>query len=124
MSKSNKEIAISFQKLIVKGKIREAYNNYVAPNMQHHNAFFSGDADSLQKGMEENHQTYPNKVFELQHTIAEGELVMIHSRIRMEPEDRGMAAVHIFRFESDHIAEMWDLVQSVPEESPNENEMF
>lgn len=32
--------------------------------------------------------------------------------------------VHIFRFDRNHIVEMWDLGQQVPENMPNENGMF
>jgi predicted SnoaL-like aldol condensation-catalyzing enzyme len=42
----------------------------------------------------------------------------------MNPEDRGFALVHIFRFAGDRIIEMWDIAQAVPEISPNKNGMF
>ena len=40
------------------------------------------------------------------------------------PNDRGTAAVHIFRFQGDRVIELWDVGQPVPENSPNENGMF
>jgi predicted SnoaL-like aldol condensation-catalyzing enzyme len=56
--------------------------------------------------------------------IAEGDLVMTHSHVRQKPEDFGGVVVHIFRFENGKIVELWDLGQSVPEESPNQYGMF
>ena len=36
----------------------------------------------------------------------------------LKPGDRGIALVHIFRFEAGRIAELWDIGQPVPENSP------
>ena len=49
---------------------------------------------------------------------------MAIARVRMKPEDAGIAVVHIFRFERGRIAELWDIGQPVPKESPNANGMF
>jgi predicted SnoaL-like aldol condensation-catalyzing enzyme len=74
--------------------------------------------------MEENHREYPNKILEVQRTVSEGELVAVHSRIRMSAADNGMAVIHLFRFQDGKIAEMWSVGQQVAEESPNVNGMF
>jgi predicted SnoaL-like aldol condensation-catalyzing enzyme len=44
--------------------------------------------------------------------------------VRQNPDDRGGALVHIFRFHGDRVVELWDIGQPVPEDSPNENGMF
>ena len=119
-----KEIAIDFLHSAASGNVRDAYRNYVAPNFRHHNAFFKGDAEALMLAIEENAAKNPQKTLEIHHAIREGDLVAIHSHVRMNPNDRGAGLVHIFRFEGDRIAELWDLAQPVPEESPNENGMF
>ena len=41
-----------------------------------------------------------------------------------KPDDNGAALVHLFRFEGDRIAELWDIGQAVPEQSVNANGMF
>lgn len=93
--------------------------------MRHHDPNFAGDARSLQKAMEENHREYPNKIMDIKRTIAEGDLVVVHSRLRIHSGDKfGMALMHIFRFENGQIAELWDLGQPVEEDFPNDNGMF
>jgi len=59
----------------------------------------------------------------VQQALEEGDRVAVHSRIRKAagPE---IAVVHIFRFEGDRIAELWDVGQREPENSTNENGMF
>jgi predicted SnoaL-like aldol condensation-catalyzing enzyme len=124
MSTSHKEVALSFLRAAASGNVRAAYQKHVAPNFKHHNPFFRGDAESLMKGMEENATKNPNKVLEVQRAIEEGDLVAVHSRVLMKPDDRGVALVHFFKFQGDRIVELWDLGQPVPENSPNENGMF
>lgn len=124
MSESNRQSAIAFLNLVVAGKISEAYETHVSPQMRHHTPPFAGDAASLQEAMEENHRAHPNKILDVQRTIAEGELVAVHSRIRMSKDDAGMAVVHLLRFQEGKIVELWSVGQPVPEDSPNENGMF
>jgi predicted SnoaL-like aldol condensation-catalyzing enzyme len=38
--------------------------------------------------------------------------------------EKTMAVMHIFRFEGDKIAELWDFGQEAPKDMPNENGMF
>ncbi len=116
---SRKEAAVSYLRLASSGKVREAYDAYVSPNFRHHNPFFQGDAQSLMAAMEENAM-----VLEIQRALEDGDFVAVHSRVQQKPGDLGVAAMHIFRFEGDHIVELWDVGQAVPADSPNENGMF
>jgi predicted SnoaL-like aldol condensation-catalyzing enzyme len=57
--------------------------------------------------------------------IAECDLVVTHSHITVSPEDRGSAAMDIFRLDKrGKIVEHWDVVQMIPETSANDNGMF
>jgi len=119
-----KDKAVNYLQMIVAGKIDEAYETYTSPELRHHNPYFPGDAESLKQAMKENDGTSPNKTLEVKQTIEEGDMVMVFSHIKQNPEDLGGAAVHIFRFQEGKIVEMWDVGQPVPEDSPNENGMF
>lgn len=119
-----KGIAIEFLQMVATGKIREAYDKYVSPSFIHHNVYFQGDRNSLLTAMEENHEKFPNKVLEVKRALQDEDFVVVHSHVTLEPGERGMALVHIFRFEGEMIVELWDLGQPVPESSPNEYGMF
>jgi predicted SnoaL-like aldol condensation-catalyzing enzyme len=118
------ELATSFLRLVTSGKIREAYERHIAPGFKHHNPYFKGDAKSLMAGMEENENKFPNKILQIQRAVAEGNLVAVHSHVKLKPGEFEVAVVHIFRFEGDRIVEAWDVGQQVPDQSPNENGMF
>jgi predicted SnoaL-like aldol condensation-catalyzing enzyme len=119
-----KDAAVEFMSLVASGKIQEAYDRHVGRNFRHHNPYFRGDAKSLQAAMAENAAKNPNKKLDVQFALEEGDRVAVFSRIRQKLSDRGGAAVHIFRFEGDRIAELWDIGQEVPADSVNENGMF
>jgi predicted SnoaL-like aldol condensation-catalyzing enzyme len=120
----HKEVAMEFLRLAASGSVREAYWKHVATGFRHHNPYFRGDAESLAAAMEENAAQYPDKKLDIQRALQDGDLVAVHARVRMKPDDAGVALVHIFRFEGNLIAELWDIGQAAPENSPNEHGMF
>jgi predicted SnoaL-like aldol condensation-catalyzing enzyme len=121
---THKEKAEDFLILCASGKVSDAYHKYIGKDFVHHNPYFAGDAQSLLKGMEENAIANPNKICEIQRSAQDGDIVFVHSKVRMNQDHLGVAVVHIFRFENGHIAELWDIGQPVPENSSNENGMF
>lgn len=123
-SPSKRDMATMFLKLAASGKLEDAYGKYISANFRHHNPFFAGDAESLKTGMAEAHQKFPNTTLEVQHVFEAEDLVAVHSRVRHSPDTPEIAAVHIFRFEGDRIAELWDVGIEAPKDSPNQNGMF
>ena len=121
---SRKDAAIEFLKLAASGKVHEAYERHISQNFRHHNPHFHGDARSLQAAMADNAEKNPNKELDVQFALEDGDRVAVFSRVKQNPEDRGNAVVHIFRFEVNRIAELWDVGQAIPENSENENGMF
>jgi len=67
---------------------------------------------------------FPQLHVDIKRMIAEGDLVVTHSLITTSAEDRGTAAVDIFRVENGKVVEHWDVLQPVPEEAANTNTMF
>ena len=123
MTDMNRDLAISFLKNAATGKLDEAYA-LVSPHFRHHNAYFSGDTESLKAGMADAHKQFPNTAIDIQRAIAEGDLVAVHSRVQHAPDQPAIAVVHIFRFEAEKIAELWDVGMEVPKDSPNQNGAF
>ncbi len=122
--KTKKEKALDFLQLAAKGDSREAFGLYTTTNFKHHNVYFRGDAQTIMLAMEDSAKHNPDKIFEVQRALEDGNLVAVHSRVRQSPDEPGYAVIHIFRFEDDKIVEMWDFGQEVPEDIINENGMF
>ena len=121
---SHKHIAVAFLEAAAAGRALHQGRAHLAPRFRHHNAYFAGDADALLSAMDENARANPHKRLDVLHTVEEGDLVAVHSRVQHRPDDPGAAVVHLFRFERDQIVELWDVGQAVPEDSPNQYGMF
>jgi predicted SnoaL-like aldol condensation-catalyzing enzyme len=58
--------------------------------------------------MIENHENFPTKEYTLHQTIAQDDKVVVHGLMKLN-DNLQVAVVHIFRFEGDKIAELWDV---------------
>ncbi len=119
-----KDAAISFLRLVMSNEVRRAYDSHVSPGLRHHHPDFESDAKSLMQGMEESAIMHPNKVLEINHVLADGDFVALHAHVRMKLGDEGVALVHLYRFDGERIAEIWEIAQAVPAASPNSQGMF
>jgi predicted SnoaL-like aldol condensation-catalyzing enzyme len=121
---SNKQSAISFLELVVKGSIDEAYENYVDLQGTHHNTFTPAGFAALREGMKGADKQFPDMKSETQHVVAEGDLVAVHSHLTLKEGEMEMATVHLFRFKDGKIVELWDIGQKLTPDSPNTDGAF
>jgi predicted SnoaL-like aldol condensation-catalyzing enzyme len=121
---SRRDIATNFLKLAASGRAHEAFDRHASPGFRHHNAWFPGDGPSLMKAMDENAKQYPDKELTIHRVVEDGDQVATFAHVRHRKGEAGAAVVHFFRFEGDRIAELWDVGQEVPADSPNKNGMF
>lgn len=123
-AEANRQAAVDFLERSSSGRAKAALSQFGSEDFVHHNPFFPGEGAALADAMESNARQNPAKVLEIQRTVADGPLVVIHSKVRLRPEDRPVATVHIFRFENGRIAELWDVAQAEPADMPNRAGMF
>jgi predicted SnoaL-like aldol condensation-catalyzing enzyme len=104
-------------------QVAAAFRQYVGPTYRQHNPTVPDGKEQAVRTLSEGVKTM-NVHYDIKRIIADGDLVAVHSRVTLGPEDRGMAVVDIFRFENGKIVEHWDVVQQVPEHAANINGMF
>lgn len=122
---THKDAATTFLKMASAGKVQAAYDQFIAPSFIHHNQYFQGDRQSLLDAMREASETSPNKAIDIKYVYEDGDTVITHSHVtRQDPAAPDVAVVHIFRFEGDHIVELWDVGQLISKQSPNKNGLF
>jgi predicted SnoaL-like aldol condensation-catalyzing enzyme len=119
-----KQIAVQFLELVVAGQIDEAYHKYVDMQGVHHNPYFPAGFPALKQAMQDDQNQHPNKRLEVQNVLGDGELVAVHSRLIITHGQAEMSVVHLSRFTGDKIVEMWDVGQSIPDNSPNSGGSF
>ena len=121
---TRKQIATTFLQNAAEGNVEPMFAQYAASNFVHHNPYFPSDARSLSAAMADNARKNPGKKCTIHRAIEEGDVVALHSHVRHNAQEPGYALVHIFRFEGDKIAELWDIAMEVPANSPNKAGMF
>ncbi len=110
-------------------EVEQAFKLYVGPSYRQHNPNVPDGVDAAVRALTSlTHEEYPHLRQEVKRTVAQGDLVAVHSRYLSgaaggEP-GAGQAAVDIFRVEHGKIVEHWDVLQDVPEKSANDNSMF
>lgn len=119
---TKKEIGASFLTLAGTGKVKEAFDRFTSADFIHHNQYFEGSREALQKAMEEAHRTSPNTSIEIIYSYKDRDTVITHSLVKKK--DMDIAVVHIFRFSGDKIVELWDLGQQIEKDTPNKNGLF
>lgn len=120
----NRDLALGFLRTVAEGQIKKAFEHFVAPTFIHHNQYFKGDRESLLLAMEESERLNPTKIISVKQVIEDKNIVVTHSHVKMNPQDRGMVVVHIFRIDNEKICELWDIIQPIGEKLPNENGVF
>jgi predicted SnoaL-like aldol condensation-catalyzing enzyme len=124
-SERNKRNVTEFYDLAFnKCKPIEAVEKYTGDDyIQHNPKVISGKAGFINYFLNLA-QKYPGKKTHFVRTIAEGDFVVVHCRQEW-PGDNDYASMDIFRLdENGKIAEHWDVIQMVPDESVNNNTMF
>ncbi len=117
--------AIEFLDMVFnKKQVKEGFDKFVGDKYIQHNPIAPDGAAAAVEVLGKVLQQVPGWSYEVKHAYVDGDIAIIHSHVRMKPEDRGMAVVDIFRFEKGKIVEHWDVVQAIPEKSANDNTMF
>ena len=106
------------------GKVREAYETWVAADYKQHNPNATDGRDAAIAFLEPFYQRNPTHRMTVKRVLVDGDLFAVHLHGQTGPDDRGAAAVDILRVKDCKIVEHWDVTQAVPEKSANPNGMF
>jgi predicted SnoaL-like aldol condensation-catalyzing enzyme len=120
-----REVASGFKDLFYdQGRVREAYETYVAEDYIQHNPMADDGRDAAIAFLEPIYEANPQHRMTVHRMIVEGPYIVVHLHGQSSPQDLGAAAVDILRVEDCKIVEHWDVTQPVPSQSVNENGMF
>lgn len=121
---SNKQNAIEFYRTAYLGEPSKAIDLYVGAEYIQHNPLLADGKQAFIDYFDEMAKDYPGKSIEFIRTVAEGDLVALHTH-QTWPGDEQYVTMDFFRFdEAGKIVEHWDSIQDVPSESKNGNSIY
>ncbi len=121
---TNKKAVLESYDLALNKKDADAAFKYLGPTYTQHNPTVADGFEGWRAMVSWIKAERPNFRAEVKRVIAEGDLVVLHSHMTIDADDRGRAAIDIFRLENGKIVEHWDILQPIPETSANNNTMF
>ncbi len=120
----NKENAISFYKMAYEGEPRKAVELYVGDDYIQHNPLVGDGKEPFIVYFERMGKEYPQKSIEFVRSVAEGNLVALHTH-QTWPGNLEYVTMDFFRFDQNgKIVEHWDSMQEIPVQSENGNSMY
>lgn len=123
-SEENKTNAIAFYRTAYEGNPRKAVELYVGDRYIQHNPMVGDGKAPFIEYFERMHREYPDKSISFVRSVAEGDLVALHTH-QVWPDNDEYVTMDFFRFdENGKIVEHWDAMQQIPGTSANGNTMY
>ena len=123
-SEHNRQNAIAFYKTAFLGNPNEAVEKYVGDEYIQHNPLVGNGPQPFIEYFERMAAEYPDKSIEFVRSVAEGDLVALHTH-QTWPDGIEYVTMDFFRFDDNgKIVEHWDAMQEIPEASLNGNTMY
>ncbi|MCM4172729.1 hypothetical protein DHD32_14650 [Arenibacter sp. TNZ] len=120
----NKKNAIAFYRTAYEGNPRTAIEKYVGKEYLQHNPHVADGTQGFINYFERMAIEYPQKSIDFVRSIAEGDLVALHTH-QIWPDNDQYVTMDFFRFdENGKICEHWDSIQQIPKSSENPNTMY
>jgi len=95
-----------------------------SPDYIQHNPDAETGAAGLKTFLDWARQASPDAQHHVKRMFADGEFVIAHVHVVINPGDRGNNVIDIFRIGGGRIVEHWDAAQQIPEKIMHENGIF
>lgn len=96
----------------------------VAENYKQHNPTVPDGKEPFVSYFRNFFKQTPGSKARIVRSAVEGDIVWLHVHSQNDDKDRGEAVLDIFRVKDGKIVEHWDIIQTIPETSENNNTMF
>lgn len=120
----NKQVVVDYYETAFGGDPEKAIADHFGPRYVQHNPDAEDGPEAFTGFVRWLRGEYPQLRLDIKRVLAEGDMVVTHSHLILEPGKPGRALADFFRLEDGKVVEHWDVIQEVPEASANPNGMF
>jgi predicted SnoaL-like aldol condensation-catalyzing enzyme len=120
----NKQVVVDYYQTAFTGNPEKAVADHFGDRYIQHNPQAADGPEAFIGFVKWLRGQYPNLQLDIKRVLADGDMVVTHSRLILEPGQPGQALADFFRLEDGKVVEHWDVIQEVPETSANANGMF
>ena len=97
---------------------------YFGPHFINHNPRAKDGIEGFRSLFQDLKRQFPGLRADVKRAFADGDFVILHVHVKLQPDELGLAIVDMFRLEDGRIVEHWDVRQPIPEVAANTNGMF
>lgn len=123
MTTNNKQIVTTAYQRIFGDFDVSAVDEYMSKNFIQHNPTTPDGPEGVKQLVQMLvSQGVPKQAVEFKHVIADGDIVIVHSRYEMSGKE--WRFIDIYRVENGKLAEHWDAMMQMPDTRANNNPLF
>jgi predicted SnoaL-like aldol condensation-catalyzing enzyme len=124
VEEANRRLVANMYERVLKPLDSSRVDEFFARDYVQHNPLAVSGAQGLKDFLDWARARAPAAEHRVKRMFVDGDYVIAHVHVIINPGDLGNAVVDIFRVAQGRIAEHWDVAQEVPTQSANANGMF
>ena len=121
---ANRRLVVDVYDWVLKPLDSSRVDDFFRQDYIQHSPLAETGAAGLKKFLDWAKVNSPRAEHHVKRIFVDGDFVIGHVHVVINPGDRGLAVADIFRIEDGRVAEHWDAAQPVPAEMLNHNGMF
>jgi predicted SnoaL-like aldol condensation-catalyzing enzyme len=121
---ANRKLVLSVYEQVLGPLDSSRVDEFFTPGYIQHNPMARTGAAGLKEFLDWARATSPHAEHRVKRVLVDGNFVVAHVHVIINPGERGNAVIDIFRIDNGLVAEHWDVMQPIPETSGNDNGMF
>lgn len=120
----NKKVVLEFfEKVLIPIDFTHA-PEFLGAHYRQHSPLATEGAEGLRAFLQKARVETPRAKTYIKRVFADGDYVIVHSHVIIEPGTPGLAVVDILRLDNGKLVEHWDVAQPVPSQMLHANTMF
>ena len=124
VEEGNRRLVANMYERVLKPLDSARVDEFFARDYVQHNPLAATGAQGLKDFLDWARARAPAAEHRVKRMFVDGDYVIAHVHVIINPGDLGNAVVDIFRVAQGRIAEHWDVAQEVPTQSANTNGVF